>query len=70
MTNDVLKAKFFHFNICSRMQKVIDTREVHERLVKDHPASSALEKLAVNPWWRKYSEFKDVSHLLVLSDVL
>ena len=52
------------------MQKIIDTREVHERVVKDHPASSALEKLAVNPWWRKYSEFKDVSHLLVLLDVL
>lgn len=32
----------------------IDTREVHERVVKDQRELSALEKLAVDPERRKY----------------
>ena len=58
-------------NLCSRVQKkkLIDTRDVHARLVKDHRAYIALEKLAVDSERRKYSEFKDVLCLLVLSDL-
>ena len=42
---------------------------MHARLVKDHRAYIALEKLAVDSERRKYSEFKDVLCLLVLSDL-
>ena len=35
-------------------EKFIDTREVHERVVKDQRELSALETLAVDPERRKY----------------
>ena len=36
------------------------------RLVNDHRSYIALEKLAVDPKRRKYSEFKDVVSLVLL----
>ena len=42
---------------------------MHARLVEDHRAYIAPEKLVVDPERRKYSEFKDVFCLLVLSDL-
>lgn len=49
MTYDMFKAIFAV--VC---KKFIDTREVHERVVKDQRELSALEKLAVDPERRKY----------------
>ena len=68
MTNDTFKSKssLIFAVVC---KKLIDTRDVHVRLVKDHRAYIALEKLAVDPEQRKYSEFKDVLCLLVPSDL-
>ena len=68
MTNDTFKESSLTFAVVCK--KIIDTRDVHARLVKDHHAYIALEKLAVDPGRRKYSEFKDVLRLLVLSDGL
>ena len=42
---------------------------MHVRLVKDDRLYIALQKLAVDPDRRKYSEFKDVLRLLVLLEV-
>lgn len=50
-------------------KKLIDSRDVHALLVKDDRSHIALEKLAVDPERRKYSEFKDVFRLLVLLEV-
>ena len=51
MTHDMFKAKFVILAVVCK--KFIDTREVHERVVKDQRELSALEKLAVDPERRK-----------------